>query len=59
MAAALLTFTLSFDEFIISWFVSGFSETLPVRIFAMMRSGTNPTLNAIGSIVFFISITLQ
>ena len=57
VAAALLTFTLSFDEFIISWFVSGFSETLPVRIFAMMRSGTNPTLNAIGSIVFFISIT--
>lgn len=58
IAAALLTFTLSFDEFIIAWFVSGFSETLPVRIFSMMRSGTNPTLNAIGSIVFLISITL-
>lgn len=58
IAAALLTFTLSFDEFIIAWFVSGFSETLPVRIYAMMRSGTNPTLNAIGSIVFTISITL-
>lgn len=58
IAAALLTFTLSFDEFIIAWFVSGFSETLPVRIYSMMRSGTNPTLNAIGSIVFSISITL-
>lgn len=58
IASALLTFTLSFDEFIIAWFVSGFSETLPVRIFSMMRSGTNPTLNAIGSIVFLISITL-
>lgn len=58
IAAALLSFTLSFDEFIIAWFVSGFSETLPVRIYAMMRSGTNPTLNAIGSIVFIISITL-
>lgn len=58
IAAMLLTFTLSFDEFIIAWFVSGFSETLPVSIYSMMRSGTNPTINSIGSIVFSMSITL-
>jgi spermidine/putrescine transport system permease protein len=58
MAAILLTFTLSFDEFILAWFVCGFEETLPVKIWSMMRSGTNPTINAIGAIVFSVSITM-
>ncbi len=57
-SAFLLTFTLSFDEFIIAWFLSGFDVTLPVKIWGMMRSGVNPTLNAIGAIVFVISISL-
>lgn len=55
----LLTFTLSFDEFILAWFVSGFDETLPVKIWGMMRSGINPTISAIGAIVFVMSITLS
>lgn len=58
IAAALLVFTLSFDEFIIAWFVCGFSETLPVYIYGMIRSGINPTINAIGAVVFTISIIL-
>jgi len=58
ISAFLLTFTLSFDEFIMAWFLSSFNVTLPVRIWGMMRSGTNPTLNAVGSIVFLVSITL-
>jgi len=56
MAALLLTFTLSFDEFIIAWFVSGFQPTLPVKIWSMMRGGIKPTINAIGTIVFVLSM---
>jgi spermidine/putrescine transport system permease protein len=57
IAALLLTFTLSFDEFIIAWFVCGFEETLPVRVWNMMRGGVKPTINAIGTIVFILSMT--
>ena len=58
VAAALLTFTISFDEFIIAWFVCGFDQTLPVYIYSIIRSGVSPTINAIGTMVFCISITL-
>ncbi len=58
IAAMLLTFTLSFDEFIIAWFVSGFQPTLPVKIWSMMRGGIKPTINAIGAIVFVFSISI-
>lgn len=57
IAAILLTFTLSFDEFIIAWFVCGFQSTLPVKIWEMMRGGVKPSINAIGSIVFVFSMT--
>jgi len=59
LGAFLLTFTLSFDEFLIAWIVSGFDVTLPVKIWAMMRSGINPTISAVGTIVFVFSITLS
>ncbi len=59
IGAFLLTFTLSFDEFILAWFVCGFDLTLPVKIWTMMRSGINPTISAIGTIVFCLSITLS
>jgi spermidine/putrescine transport system permease protein len=58
IAAVLLTFTLSFDEFIIAWFVSGFQPTLPVKIWTMMRGGIKPTINAIGAIVFVFSMSI-
>jgi spermidine/putrescine transport system permease protein len=57
IAALLLTFTLSFDEFIIAWFVSGFQATLPVKIWSMMRGGIKPTINAAGTIIFTLSIS--
>ncbi|WP_181704983.1 ABC transporter permease [Chthonobacter rhizosphaerae] len=51
----LLAFTFSFDEFIIAWFVSGFDQTLPVAIYSILVASMEPTLNAIGAIVFAIS----
>ncbi len=58
VAAFLVAFTLSFDEFILAWFVSGFETTLPVTIWAMIRTGLTPTVSAIGVLIFATSITL-
>lgn len=56
--AWLLSFTFSFDEFVISWFVSGFQQTLPVAIYSFMAFTLDPSLNAIGTIVFIISVLM-
>jgi len=56
--AFLLSFTFSFDEFVIAWFVSGFQPTLPVAIYSFMAFNLDPSLNAIGAIIFVISIFL-
>jgi spermidine/putrescine transport system permease protein len=52
----LLAFTFSFDEFIVAWFVSGFEQTLPVAVYAYIVGSVDPSLNAIGSIVFALSM---
>jgi spermidine/putrescine transport system permease protein len=58
LAALFLTAAVSFDEFMIAWFVSGLNETLPVRVLAMLQGQVSPRINAIGAIVFGVSITL-
>jgi spermidine/putrescine transport system permease protein len=55
LGAWLLAFTFSFDEFIIAWFVSGFQPTLPVAIYSVLVAAIDPSLNAIGTVVFAIS----
>lgn len=56
-AAFFLSVTLSWDEFIIAFLLTRFDITLPVEIWSMLRSGLSPRLNAIGSVVFLISVT--
>jgi spermidine/putrescine transport system permease protein len=58
LSALFITMAISFDEYAIAWFVSGFSETLPVRILALLQGQVSPRINAIGSIVFTITIAL-
>jgi spermidine/putrescine transport system permease protein len=58
LSALFITMAVSFDEFAIAWFVSGFNETLPVRILAMFQGQVSPRINAIGSIVFTVTMTL-
>jgi spermidine/putrescine transport system permease protein len=58
LAAFFLSFTLSWDEFIIALLVSRFDVTLPVEIWSMLRSGLNPQTNAAGTLVFVISMLL-
>ncbi len=56
LAALFLSITLSWDEFIIAFLLTRFDVTLPVEIFSMLRSGLSPRLNAIGSLVFLVSV---
>ena len=58
LAALLITMAVSWDEFIISWFVSGLDVTLPVAIFNQLQGQVSPRINAIGTIVFGVTITL-
>ncbi len=61
IAAALLAFTLSIDEFIIAYFTAGAgqaSTTLPMQIYAMIRFGVTPEINAMASIVMLVSFAL-
>ncbi len=58
LASFFLSFTLSWDEFIIALLVSRFDVTLPVEIWSLLRSGLNPKTNAVGSVVFIVSLVL-
>ncbi|WP_118133661.1 ABC transporter permease [Oceanicella sp. SM1341] len=61
LAGALLAFTLSFDEFIIAFFTAGAGEsstTLPMRIYAMIRFGVTPEINAMATLIMLVSFTL-
>ena len=56
VAGALMAFTLSFDEYIVTVFTSGAeSQTLPLKVYGMVRVGLNPQLNALSTL--FIGIT--
>jgi spermidine/putrescine transport system permease protein len=59
LGGALLAFTLSIDDFVITFFVSGpGSTTLPVRVFSMIRMGVTPEVNALSSAMLLVSIGL-
>ena len=52
VSAALLAFTISFDDYVITSMVAGVdSETLPMVIYAMARRGGNPVVNAISTMI--------
>jgi spermidine/putrescine transport system permease protein len=53
LAAALLAFTVSFDDYVITSLVAGVdSETLPMVLYAMARRGANPVVSAISAVIF-------
>jgi len=58
LAGFLLSFTFSFDEFIIAFFVAGSDTTLPIYIYSSIRRGITPETNAIATIVLVVSLTL-
>ena len=58
LASFLLSFTFSFEDFIIAFFVAGPDSTLPIYIFSSIRRGITPEVNAIGTVVLVVSLTL-
>ena len=56
--AAMLTFAVSFDETMITLFVVGGESTLPLRLYAMMRVGFTPEINALVTLVLLFSVAL-
>lgn len=51
-SAALLAFTISFDDYVITSLVAGVdSETLPMALYAIARRGANPVVNAISTVI--------
>ena len=57
-ASYFLSMTFSWDEFVISFLLTRFDTTLPVEIWNLLRAGLNPKTNAVGALVFGVSIVL-
>jgi spermidine/putrescine transport system permease protein len=58
IAAGLLIFTLSMDEIAVSFFLIGRDNTLPLEIWARLRRGITPEINAISTMIFCFSVFL-
>ena len=59
LAGALLAFTVSFDDFVITSFVSGpGSSTLPILVYGMVRKNVEPSINAISTIILLVTSLL-
>ncbi|MFY9557812.1 MAG: extracellular solute-binding protein [Blastocatellia bacterium] len=58
-SAALLVFTLSLDDYVITSFVAGpGSSTLPLKIYSMVKTGVTPEVNAISTVLLVVTILL-
>jgi spermidine/putrescine transport system permease protein len=58
VAAGLLIFTLSMDEIAVTFFLIGRDNTLPLEIWARLRRGITPEINAISTLIFALSVIL-
>ncbi|MCB1495510.1 MAG: ABC transporter permease [Bauldia sp.] len=58
-SAAILAFALSFDETLITLLVTGTESTLPMRLWAMMRLGFTPDINALVTVILVATTVLS
>lgn len=58
LGAALLSFVIAFDEIVVSFFLVGSDQTLPVKVWTLLRFGYTPQINALYSIIFVTSLAL-
>jgi ABC-type spermidine/putrescine transport system permease subunit II len=56
--ATVLAFALSFDEFIITFFVIGSNSTLPMYIFSSLRRTVDPSINTISTLLLAVTLVL-
>ncbi len=59
ISCAILSFALSFDEFVVTSFVAGTETTLPMYIWSMMRRTVTPLINAISTLALLFSIAIM
>ena len=56
LAGALLAFTLSIDDFVITFFVAGpGATTLPIRVYSMIKHGATPVINALSTLMLVVT----
>ena len=54
----IMAFTLSIDDFVISYFTSGTTQTLPIYIYSMTRKRISPEINALSTVLFAVVMVL-
>jgi ABC-type spermidine/putrescine transport system permease subunit II len=58
MAGGLLAFTFSFDDYVLSAFTNGTTNTWPIVVYAAVRFGISPKINAIATIMIGVTVLL-
>ena len=59
VSAALLVFTISLDDYVITSFVAGpGASTLPLKIYSMVKTGVTPEINAISTVLLVVTVLL-
>jgi spermidine/putrescine transport system permease protein len=57
VGAALLSFTVSLDDFVVTFFVAGpGATTLPLKVFSMIKTGITPEVNALSAVMVVVSM---
>ena len=58
IGATSLAFALSFDEFVITFFVIGSQSTLPLYIWSSMRRTIDPSINTISTLLMLVTLVM-
>jgi spermidine/putrescine transport system permease protein len=59
LGAMLMAFTISLDDFIVTYFVAGpGATTLPLKVYSMIKSGVSPEINALSALIVLVSMGL-
>jgi spermidine/putrescine transport system permease protein len=59
IGSVLLAFTISLDDFIVTFFTGGpGSTTLPLKVYSMIKSGVSPEINALSAVLVVVSMVL-
>ena len=59
IGGALLAFTLSLDDFVITFFTTGpGTTTLPIQVYGMIKTGVTPEINALSALMLMASVAL-
>jgi len=58
LAGALLSFAMSFDDYVVTFFIIGQENTLPIFFFGMVRQGISPGVNVVAALIIIVTMAL-